>query len=346
LSEKIRAFALLSGGLDSTLAVAIIKRQGIDITALNFNTGFCLSDSKEKIRAKPGEVYRNDAIVAGEKLGVPVETVDIYDDYWDVLTRPSHGYGSAMNPCIDCRVKMLRVAKSMMADRGARFIITGEVMGQRPMSQHRGTLRVVERESGLEGLLLRPLSAKLLAPTLPETEGWVDREKLYGIAGRSRKEQMKLAVELDIGEYPSPAGGCCSLVDPVFANRLTDLLARRDADDPLAREEVYLLKTGRHFRLSPRAKVIVARDEGECRFLHFHRRSGWRLEAEVRGPVAIVQGEPAEEDFQAAAAIVASYGDGKRDPSVRVRIERGGEEERVIEVEPMARDDALALWIG
>jgi len=346
MNEKIRALALLSGGLDSTLAVRIIKDQGIDVTALNFNTGFCLTDKHEKIRVRPGEVYKNDALAAGERLGVPVESIDIYDEYWEVLTNPRHGYGSAMNPCIDCRVKMLRVAKRLLEERRAHFVFTGEVLGQRPMSQRRDTLRIVEKECGLGDLLLRPLSAKLLAPSRPEREGWVDRERLFGISGRSRKEQMRLAAALGVEDYPSPAGGCCSLVDPVFAHRLTDLLTRRGTGEPLEREEVYLLKVGRHFRLSPAAKAIVARDEGECRFLHFHRRSGWRLEAaERRGPVGLVQGAPGEEELRLAAAIVAGYGDGKEEPSVRIEVRRGAEE-RVIEVEPMPRREALSLWVG
>ncbi|MFH1277341.1 MAG: hypothetical protein ABIK65_03060 [Candidatus Eisenbacteria bacterium] len=346
MAEKIRALALLSGGLDSTLAVRIIQDLGVGVTALHFNTGFCLSDNREKIRQKPGEIYRNDAAAAAERLGVPLETVDIYDEYWEVLTRPKHGYGSAMNPCIDCRAMMLRIAGRLLRERGEHFVFTGEVVGQRPMSQQRHTLRLIEKECGLEGLLLRPLSAKLLEPTTPEKEGWVDREKLYGFAGRGRKNQMELAAKLGIEEYPSPAGGCCSLVDPIFAQRLMDLLTRRTQDDPLAREEVYLLKVGRHFRLSPKAKVIVARDEGECRFIHFHRRSGWRIEAdEIRGPVGLVQGDPSEEDLRAAAAIVASYGDGKNERSVPVLVDRGGEI-RVVDVAPMAREDSRPLWVG
>ena len=346
MSEKIHALALYSGGLDSTLAIRVILNQGIAVTAVNFNTGFCISDGKEKIRAKPGDVYQNEAVAGADRLGVPLESVDIYDEYWDILTKPRHGYGSVMNPCIDCRIKMLQVAKSMMDERGAKFVFTGEVIGQRPMSQHRGTQRLIEKESGLEGYLLRPLSAKILEPTVPEREGWVDREKLYGFAGRGRKDQMRLAEELGIDEYPSPAGGCCSLVDEVFANRLTDLLSRLHEDGRLTREEIYLLKVGRHFRVSERAKAIVARDEGECNFLHFHRRAGWRLEAETkRGPVTIVQGEPDEEALRVAAAITASYGDGKNDEAVRVTIERGSES-RVIEVAPMTRDESTGLWIG
>jgi len=198
----------------------------------------------------------------------------------------------------------------------------------------------------LEGLLLRPLSARLLEPTIPEKEGWVDRDKLLRISGRGRKEQMRLAAELGIPDYPAPAGGCCSLVDPIFANRLTDLLSRCAPGEKLAREEIFLLKVGRHFRLSPGAKAIVARDEGECRFIHFHRRAGWRVEAsDLRGPVTLVQGSPSEADLDLAAAITAGYGDGKMEASVRVTIERGGERSE-IEVAPMDRQDAKRFWIG
>jgi hypothetical protein len=345
-AEKIRAIALFSGGLDSTLAVRVIRDQGIDVHALRFQTGFCLSEGRDKEWTNPGEIYRVDPLAGGERLGVPVEVVDVYDAYWDILTKPRHGYGSVMNPCIDCRIHMLRVAKERMRDLDARFVFTGEVLGQRPMTQHRGTLRLIEKESGLDDLLLRPLSAKLLAPTLPEREGVVDRERLFAISGRSRKEQMRLAVSLGIEDYPTPAGGCCALLDPVFASRLGDALGRLGPDDRLSREEVALLRVGRHFRLSPGAKAIVARDEGECRFLHFHRRLGWRLEAEdFRGPVTLVQGDPSEEDLGTAASLTAAYGDGKGEPSVRVRIERHAES-RLADAAPLSRERVSGLRIG
>jgi len=345
MTDAIRAIALFSGGLDSTLAIRVVRDQGILVHALRFQTGFCLVDDPERPRANPGEIYRTDPSAAGERLGVPVEVVDIYDEYWEILTKPRHGYGSVMNPCIDCRIRMLRIAKEKMAERGARFVFTGEVLGQRPMTQHRRTLRLIEKESGLEGFLLRPLSAKLLDPTVPEKEGWIDREKLFDFSGRSRKNQMRLASALGIEEYPTPAGGCCALLDPVFASRLADRLERLGPEERLAREEVHLLKVGRHFRLSPEAKVIVARNEAECRVLHFHARLGWRLEAEdIRGPVALVQGEPTEEDLRLAAAITASYGSGKGASSVRVRIERRGES-RAEDVAPLPREQGAALRI-
>ncbi len=336
----IKAIGLLSGGLDSMLAVKLMKDQGIDVLAVNFNTGFCLSDTQEKIRQTPGELYRHDALKAGEKLGVPVEMIDIYDQYWDVLTKPKHGYGGTMNPCLDCRAKMLTLSREMLESRGARFVFTGEVLGQRPMSQYRGALRLVEKDSRLEGLLLRPLSAKLLEPTLPEKEGWVDREKLLDIVGRGRKVQMRIAGELGLDDYPTPAGGCCSLVDSTFAIRLQDLFDHREggSEERLEREEIFLLKTGRHFRISPTAKVIVARDEGECRFLHFHRRLGIRLEAEaLSGPVALLLGDPGEEDLRIAAGITASYGKGRHEEIVRIDVRNGGERS-VLEIEPVARE--------
>ncbi len=343
----VKAIGLLSGGLDSTLAVKMMMDQGIEVLAVNFNTGFCLSDTQEKIRKTPGEVYRHDALKAGEALGVAVEMVDIYDQYWDVLTKPKHGYGSAFNPCLDCRSKMLSLAGEMRVKRGAEFVFTGEVMGQRPMSQYRAALRMLEKESNLEGLLLRPLSAKLLEPSIPEQKGWVDREKLLDIVGRGRKVQMRIAEELGITDYPSPAGGCCSLVDKSFAERLRDLFEHRPGgmDERLEREEIFLLKTGRHFRISPTAKLIVARDEGECRFLHFHRRIGWRLEAEdLSGPVALLLGEPTEQDLLMGAAITASYGKGKLDTLVPIRLQKG-DEDRLLEVAPMAREESILLGV-
>ncbi len=343
----VKAIGLLSGGLDSTLAVKLMKDQGIEVLAVNFNTGFCLSDSSEKIRKTPGEIFRHDALKAGEKLGVPVEMIDIYDQYWDVLTKPKHGYGGTINPCLDCRAKMLSLAREMLEPRGASFVFTGEVLGQRPMSQYRGALRVVEKDSDLDGLLLRPLSAKLLDPTIPEKEGWVDREKLLDIVGRGRKVQMRLAKELGIGDYPTPAGGCCSRVDNTFAIRLPDPFNHRPGgcDDRLEREDIFLLKTGRHFRLSPTTKLIVARDEGECRFLHFHRRHGIRLEAEqVSGPVALLLGDPKEDEVCTGAAITASYGKGRVEESVCVTV-RKGTDITYIDVKPIDRKESDSMGI-
>src|SRR4030043_1004028 len=211
----MKAIALLSGGLDSTLAARLVLDQGIELEALNFMTVFCTCPNKGATCLASQK--------AVETLGIPLKVFNVSEEYLNVVRNPKHGYGSNMNPCIDCRIFMLKKAKVYMEESGASFIITGEVLGQRPMSQRRDAMRLIEKEAGLEGLILRPLSAQFLPVTLPEKEIWINRETLLGIQGRSRKPQMKLADHYGIRDYPCPAGGCL-LTDPQFANRMKDLM--------------------------------------------------------------------------------------------------------------------------
>src|SRR5512136_2626487 len=233
-----KAIALLSGGLDSTLAVKVLLEQGIEVHALNFTSPFCTCTSK-----KSG--CKSEAVRVAEEFHIPIKVVHKGIDYLEIVRNPKHGYGKGMNPCIDCRIFLLKKARDYMAESGADFVITGEVLGQRPMSQRRDTLRVIERESGLEGLLLRPLSAKHFDPTIPEKEGWVDRSRLLAIQGRSRKEQMQLANDLDVKNYPCPAGGCL-LTEISFVSKVKDVFAHATDLDP---RDFRLLKLGRHFRI-------------------------------------------------------------------------------------------------
>jgi tRNA-uridine 2-sulfurtransferase len=322
--EKIKAVAMLSGGLDSTLAVKIVADQGVEVVGVNFNTGFCLTDHKRKMLGLGADIeldsVRNEALQAGAKWRIPVEIIDISADYMDILTSPKHGYGSAINPCIDCRIYMQKKARQYMEQIGAKFLITGEVVGQRPMTQMRQTMRMIEKESGMAGYILRPLSARVLEPTVPEKEGWVDREKLYGFHGRTRAPQMELARELGLIDYPQPAGGCCFLTDLNYARRLKDLFQHQNKKTITA-EQVLMLKVGRHFRINERAKAVVGRNEIENLFLEKNTSDRVMITClDVMGPLTVLEGEIGPEEINLGASLTARYSDGKNDRSVRVEV--------------------------
>ncbi len=253
---KRKALALLSGGLDSTLAVRMMLDMGIEVEALNFTSPFCTCTGKNA-------GCKSEAVRVAEEFDIPIKVIHKGLDYLEIIRNPKHGYGKGINPCVDCRIYLLKKARDYMAESGSHFVITGEVLGQRPMSQRRDTLRVIERESGLEGLLLRPLSAHHFEPTIPEREGWVDREKLLAIKGRSRREQIQLADDLDVKNYPCPAGGCL-LTETSFAPKVRDVF---DHSDELNQRDFRLLKVGRHFRIGERTKLLIGRDENDNRLL-------------------------------------------------------------------------------
>jgi len=317
----IRALGLISGGLDSTLAARVLLEQGIAVHGLNFSTGFCTNDQRRAVGrdAEEPRRLRNEALRAGADLGVEVEIVPVEKEYFGIVAHPKFGHGANMNPCIDCRIFMLRKARSRMDEVGASFLFTGEVLGQRPMSQHLAAMQTIEREAGLEGLLLRPLSAHHLPETIPEKKGWVDRARLLAITGRSRKGQLALAQTFGIDEFPQPSGGCCSLTDATFSRRLRDILDHEVPFEP-GTEDPVLLKVGRHFRVSHRVKVIVGRDEAENRFLERVRRGRWAFEVPDAGsPLVLVQGEPDEAERKVIAAIAARYSSRRSEALVQVR---------------------------
>ena len=310
MKKNIKAVALYSGGLDSTLAIKLIQRQGIDVLALHFYTGFCITETKRRRGEKKadGSHYINPALKYAAKYGFPIEIVDISEEYFHIIQNPKYGYGANINPCIDCRAFMYKKAKEIMEEIGAHFIISGEVLNQRPMSQHLQAMKIIEKEAGVEGLVLKPLSAKLLPPTIPEIKGWVDREKLEGISGRSRKRQIQLAKELGIDEYEQPAGGCCYLTDENFARKYKEVIS---IEGSITRDDLTLLTTGRHFRLKTKTKVIISRNEGEGNFLRGFKNRYWFFEPIGKGAVAIAK--PIEkrnltdEEISEIANLVARY---------------------------------------
>ncbi len=322
----MRALALLSGGLDSTLAIRVVLDQGVDVTALHFYTGFCINERKRRmgvLEEDDPRRYRSDALSMARDLGVPVEVVDISETYIQMVTKPKHGYGANANPCIDCRSFMLRNAGEQLEEFGASFVITGEVLNQRPMSQRRPTLGVVENEAGLPGLVVRPLSAKLLPETIPEQKGWIDRDRLLAIEGRSRKMQLELARQYGIEGFAQPAGGCCFLADETYAERFHELLAHRP-DREITQDEVMLLGTGRHFRLSDATKVIVGRNRLENNLLARYRQGRILLSCtEVGSPSALIDGPVEDRQIEQAAGIVARYSDATDGQSIKVVVDRG-----------------------
>ncbi len=311
-----KAIALLSGGLDSTLAVLAVKRQGIEVTAVTFLTHFgCdISDSSSCSR---------NPFPAAEKFGFQVKLSHLADKFIDLVKNPKHGHGRNMNPCVDCRILMLKEAREFMQMTGADFIVTGEVLGQRPMSQQRNTLAMIDKEAGLKGYVLRPLSAKLLDVTLPEKQGLVDREKLYAFNGRSRKPQMALAKEFGLDDYPAPAGGCL-LTEPNYSNRLKELL--HDNHDP-SLDELRLLRVGRHFRVSSGCKVIVGRDEAENTAIEsLAGNNDYLLTVEgVGSPFALLTGNNVETLVPLAASLCARYSDAKHLCEVEVTVTKAGD---------------------
>lgn len=306
-----KAIALLSGGLDSTLAVLTMMRQGIDITAVTFLTHFGCDISDSSSCSK-------NPFPAAEKFGFEVKLCHLADKFIEIVKNPKYGHGKNMNPCVDCRILMLREAKELMSMTGADFIITGEVLGQRPMSQRRDTFPVIDREAGVAGYVVRPLSAKLMNQTVPEKNGLVNRDLLHNFAGRSRKPQMALAAELGLIDYPAPAGGCL-LTEPNYSHRLRELL--KYTPDP-SLNDLHLLRVGRHFRFSPSCKAIVGRNEQENDSIEaLAGKSSYLLTVEgVGSPMALLLGEEASEFLNIAASICARYSDAKHSVNVEVTI--------------------------
>lgn len=292
----MKALALLSGGLDSTLAVRLILDQGIEVEALKFTSPFCQCDQGGKCHS--AEVAR--------ELNIPIKTMYKGDDYLEIVKNPKHGYGTGINPCIDCRIFMLKKAKEYAETTGAQFIFTGEVLGQRPMSQHKRALDIIENESGLTGKLMRPLCAKHLPETEAEKNGWIDRNRLLDISGRSRKLQFEMAKNYNITSFSCPAGGCL-LTDKNFSRKMRDFI---DHSDSITMKDVVILKTGRHFRFND-SKILVGRNEKENgTLIRIKNDTDLMFFAQDCGsPTTILQGKNTEEAVRMAAIITAAYSD-------------------------------------
>ena len=313
LVVKPKAIALLSGGLDSQLAIKLMQEQGIEVLAMHYESPLC--GTEEQDCAAPGRR-------AAVRLGVPLVVKNTWDQILEAVKHPRYGHGKGVNPCIDCRIIHFNLARRLMEEEGADFIVTGEVLGQRPMSQHRQALATIEREARVQGKVLRPLSAHNLEPTQAEREGLVDRSRLLGLTGRNRKPQMALAEELGLEEYPMPAGGCL-LTEPGFGRRfrrLQQYLEQRGQEIDV--ERALLISAARHFISSDGEWISIARNDEEndrlLRKAELFSALGWGTDA--TGPVCAVltEGPPSDRTLGEAADLIARYGQGRGRESVTV----------------------------
>jgi tRNA-specific 2-thiouridylase len=330
--KPVKAIAMISSGLDSMLAAKIMRDQGIDVLGLHCvfrfdpTTGSDTQTGLEKLF---------------EPVGIPIRVEEITEPFFQMVLNPPHGYGKGVNPCIDCKIFMFRHAKRIMEETDAQFLITGEVVAQRPMSQHKPTLFHIEKQAGLQRLIVRPLSARILPPTLPEEKGWIHRDQLYEISGRNRREQMALAESFGIRTYNQPAGGCV-LTDPAYAKRAKVLLRHRDKST-LCPEDFNLLRLGRHFWMEEGLHVVVGRHEKDNEYLESFRSGRWAFEAaDVTGPLVLAEGIRHEDDLRLAAGITARYCGRSKAGIFRIRY-KNAEKSGILDVEPLP-DETLNPW--
>ncbi len=318
-----RGLCLLSGGLDSRLAVCVLREQGLEVEGVVFASPFFKMDSARD---------------AARQLDVPLHVVDFTRDILDLVEHPPHGFGGALNPCIDCHARMIQRAGVLMAEMGFDFVATGEVLNQRPMSQNRRSLAIVEHDAALAGRLLRPLSALLLEPTVPEQEGVVDRSRLLGLSGRSRKPQHELAERYGLTDYPTPAGGCL-LTEKGFCRKLADLRGHEGFGEERL---VWLLLRGRHFRLPGGVKCVVGRDARDNAALKADRSPADVLlhTVDVPGPTVLITGDADEASLARAAGLCAAYADCGNRPVVMIRIMRGDTAEE-LRIAPLTKEQVL-----
>ncbi len=345
MSKQVKAVALISGGLDSMLAVRAMQEQGVYVEGINFFTGFCVEGHTHAIRKQDQKKQkRNNALWVAEQLGIKLHIIDVIDEYKDVLINPKHGYGANMNPCLDCKTFMVTKAMEWIKENDFDFIITGEVVGQRPMSQRRDTMNVVSRDSGAKGLLVRPLCGKNLPATIPEENGWITRDQMFDFNGRSRKPQMALAAQYGFDDYAQPAGGCCFLTDESYSKKLVDLWQVQGHKE-YEFDDIMLLKVGRHIRPRPNFKLIVGREQGENKFMEgYRKRFAYMHCASHSGPLVLIDGELSEEDIKLAAQITARFGQGKNADEVTVAYYPLNGERTEITIQPIKVEDFPQEW--
>lgn len=346
IDKQRKAVALISGGLDSMLAAKMVMEQGIHVEGINFYTGFCVEGHTHAIRnSKKKKLNRNNALWVAETLGIKLHIIDVIEEYKDIVINPKHGYGQNLNPCFDCKGFMIGKARDWLRENAFDFIITGEVKGQRPMSQTGHKMRVVAQMSKTDDILLRPLCAQYFEPTLPEREGWVDRQQLGNVTGRSRKQQMAMAQEWGFDDYAQPAGGCCFLTDKSYSAKLADLW-QAQGEKRYEIDDIMLLKVGRHLRPKQHFKLIVCRDEGENNFARgYRKRFTHMICASHTGPLALIDGQiDNDEDKLLAASLVGRFSQGRDADQVTVKMTTTDGVEELVTVAPILADDIPQNW--
>lgn len=332
----MKAISLFSGGLDSILATRLIADQGIDVEALHLKTVFW-GKYDDKLNLS---LLEDLACQAKARLSI----IEADEEYFNVVKNPAYGYGKNLNPCIDCKIFILKKAKEYMLKSGASFLITGEVLGQRPMSQHRSVLNTIENASGAEGIIVRPLSAKFFKISIPEQKGWIDRDKLLAIEGRSRKPQIALAKGFGIERFQNSAGGCL-LADRAFSNKMRDIIKY---EKDFQANDISLIKNGRAFRISPRAKLVVGREEKQnSLLLDLAKDADYSFRTvDIPGPIGIGRGFFDKDAISMAASIVVRYSDSRQGSKVNILCAKyHGNEEESMQAMPATEEKLNSLRI-